>query len=756
VKANGPSSGFPYSTDVAFQPGDIVFATDRLGRVVHWNVEAEAVCGHSAAEVLGKPYLLACRLEPSVAIDLKAIVAGRDFAGGVRCHSRSGGDVALYLYATVGRNHAGEPAGVVFVGRDVTGIWHAEKAARVTADKYRILFESTLDAVVIAGIDGKVVEANPACLRLYGYTAEDVRGMNLADVVAPDDRGAAADAVANLALGRQVARTIRARRKDGTGFVVDLLASMMTVGGERRILWVTRDATERVRSEQARSQSELMYRTVFESANDAVFIESVDGSILDVNRSGCRLLGYERRELVKKNVSDLVPADARAWLPRVMDAILRDGTFRAEAVRVHRDGHHIPVEISAAAMEVGGRTVVLSIVRDITERKRAEQSLRESEEKFRGVAEQSPNMIFINSRGRVAYANQKSVDVMGYSREELYAPDFGFANLVAPESQEKIRAANARDLRGEEVESCECVLVAMDGRRIDAILTTRLVEYDGATAILGIVTDITERKQADRALREEKERSQTYLALAGVILVALDADGRITLLNRRGCQVLAVTESEALGRNWFDHFVPERSRARVKETFAALMAGNLEPMERYENPVLTAGGEERLVVWHNALLRDQRGRPTGTLSSGEDVTERERAYQALRESEEKYRSVVERASDGICIVQDGRLKYLNSRLAEMAGYATDELLGQQFADYLYPEDRAIVAGRYRRRLSGEAVPSTYTVRLLRGGGGELSVEVNVGMATYEGMPAEIVLVRDVTARSRRESKERYR
>jgi len=93
--------------------------------------------------VLGKPYLLACRLEPNVEIDLKAIIAGRDFAGGVRCHSRNGGGVALYLFATVGRNRAGEPAGVVFVGRDVTGLWRAEEAAQVTADKYRVLFSRT-------------------------------------------------------------------------------------------------------------------------------------------------------------------------------------------------------------------------------------------------------------------------------------------------------------------------------------------------------------------------------------------------------------------------------------------------------------------------------------------------------------------------------------------------------------------------------------------------------------------------------------
>jgi len=866
---------FPFVADLAFQAGDVVFATDRFGRVVHWNMEAEAISGYKMEEVLGKPYTLACRMGPDAATpDISAILAGRDFAGGVRCQSRSGGDVVLYLFATAGRNPAGEPAGVVFVGRDVTGLWQAEAAAQATADKYQVLFENNLDSVAIADMDGRVLEANPACLQLYGYTVEDVKGMNLTDVVAPEDRRAAADAMANLAAGRPVTKTIRMRRKDGTRFVVDLVASVMLVGGERRIMSVTRDVTARVRAERARSQSERMYRTVFESANDAVFIEAVDGRILDVNRHGCELLGYQREELVKMSVSDMVPAEARAWLPMVTDAILRDKTFRTEAVNVHKSGRHIPVEMSASTMELDGKTAVLAIVRDITERKRAEvalaesenryramfdeslmgiyrtapdgkilmanpalvrmlgyesfarlaernleadgsgpdygrdefkrrlerdgrivglevgwqtrdgrtlfvrenaravrgqdgavlyyegtveditdrkaaeQALRESEAKFRSVAEQSPNMIFINSRGRVAYANQKSADVMGYTREEFYAPGFDFMKLIAPESVEQIKSVYARRARGEDVEPYEYSLVTKEGRRIESIITTKLIEYDGTKAILGIVTDITERVKADRALREEKERSQTYLALAGVMLVALDTSGSITLLNRRACQVLGVAEAETLGRNWFDNYVPESSRARVKATFSSLMEGRVEPVEHYENPVLTTGGEERLVIWHNALLRDEQGRPTGTLSSGEDITERERALKALRESEEKYRSVVERASDGICVVQEGRLKYVNRALAEMAGYTAEELVGKQFLEYVHPEDRVSVGDRYRGRLAGEEPPPVYTTRFLKRGGETALVEINAALSVYDGAPADIVLVHDVTERER--------
>lgn len=353
--------------------------------------------------------------------------------------------------------------------------------------------------MAIADSDGKVPEANPACLRLYGYTADDVKGVNLADVVAPEDRCAAAEAMASLAAGRRVAKTIRMRRKDGTRFVVDLLASVTEVGGERRILSVTRDVTDRVRAEQARSRSERMFRSVFESANDAVFVESIDGRILDVNRNGCELLGYTRDELVRMTVSDLVSAGARAWLERVTGAILRDGMFRAEAVRAHWDGHYVPVEISASTMELDGGTAVLAIVRDITERKLAEQALRESEEKFRSVCEQSPNMIFINYQGRIVYTNQKSAEVMGYTRDEFYAPGFDFMRLIAPESVEQVRAVYARHGRGEEVEPYEYTLIGKGARRIEAIVATKLVDYAGTKALLvkETVTGLLGRRLGD-------------------------------------------------------------------------------------------------------------------------------------------------------------------------------------------------------------------------------------------------------------------
>ncbi|MCX6840998.1 MAG: PAS domain S-box protein [candidate division WOR-3 bacterium] len=614
---------FPFVADITFQRGDVVFAADKRGRLVYWNKEAEQLFGYPADDVLGSPFEVICMAAPGGSgVDLPAILSGGDFAGGMRCSDKSGREVALYMYATAGRDQSGTAVGVVFVARDVTPFWSAEQAVRTAEDKHRLLFKHSSDSVVIADIDGRVREANPTCLRLYAYTADEVRQMNLAEMVAPEHRAEAAEALTNLAAGKSVTKTIKMLRKDGTQFVADLAASVVSVTGERRILWVTRDVTERVRAEQATKESERKYRLVFESASDAVFVEATDGRILDANRRACDLLGYAKEELLKLKVSDLVPADARVWLPHVTDAILREEKFRTEAINVHKSGRRIPVEMTASTIELDNIPVVLAIVRDISE-----------------------------------------------------------------------------------------------------------------------------RKQAEQALRKEKELAQTYLEVAGVVMVVLDETGAIQLTNRKGCSVLGGVAADIVGRNWFDTFVPERLRADVKRVFDHLMRGEIEPLDHYENPVVTMRGEERLVAWHNVLLRDDAGRVIGTLSSGEDITERKSAEKRLQESEERFRRLVEMSPDGIAVHQGGKLVLVNPAGARVLGYdRPEDLVGKPVLDFVHPDDQPAVLARITQVLQLGRSGGLVEERFRRKNGSYVPVEVVNAPFYWLGKPAVQVVVRDISVR----------
>lgn len=150
-------------------------------------------------------------------------------------------------------------------------------------------------------------------------------------------------------------------------------------------------------------------------------------------------------------------------------------------------------------------------------------------------------------------------------------------------------------------------------------------EQQRVVGVLGAVQDITNRKRSAEALRAEQEKALLYLEIAVVGIIALDLDGRITLINRQGYKMLGYEPAELIGRNWFDTCLPERSREEVRDVFKQLIRGDIEPVEYYENPALRKDGEERIVAWHNSYFRDQSGMITGILSAGEDITDRKKA-----------------------------------------------------------------------------------------------------------------------------------
>ena len=197
----------------------------------------------------------------------------------------------------------------------------------------------------------------------------------------------------------------------------------------------------------------------------------------------------------------------------------------------------------------------------------------------------------------------------------------------------------------------------------------------------------TKRKQAQEALRQEINRAQKLLDIAKVMFVAIDAKGEVTLVNQKGSRVLGYEQKEIIGKNWFDNFLPVSIKDQTKTVFTRLMAGEIEQIEYYENSVLTKIGEERIIAWHNTILKDDEGSISGTLSSGEDITDRKRAEEVLKESEEKFRSALMGLPIMVNAVdQNGTIVFWNKKCEEITGYTAAEMIGNLNAmELLYPD-----------------------------------------------------------------------
>lgn len=221
-----------------------------------------------------------------------------------------------------------------------------------------------------------------------------------------------------------------------------------------------------------------------------------------------------------------------------------------------------------------------------------------------------------------------------------------------------------------------------------------------------------------RDLKIERDRAQKYLDLAGVMFVAIDAEQKVTLINRRGCEVLGYDEHEVVGKNWFDTFLPERLRDIVRADFFRLMAGEVRAVAFYENPVLTKSGDERLIAWHTIVFFDENGHVTGTLGSGEDITDRKKAEERLSNEKNKFLTLTEGAPFGVAMIdKEGQFIYINPKFKELFGYDREDVPdGRTWFKKAYPDPEyrktAIAAWveDLKRAEAGQIRPRIFKVR----------------------------------------------
>ena len=262
------------------------------------------------------------------------------------------------------------------------------------------------------------------------------------------------------------------------------------------------------------------------------------------------------------------------------------------------------------------------------------------------------------------------------------------------------------------------------------------------------IRSAVDKKRAEEKVIHERDLAQRYLDVAAVMMMILDTGGRVSLLNQKGCEILGVSQKEALGKNWFDSFLPSPNVEEVKGVFRELMAGNIEPVRFYENSVVSSSGEERIIAWHNSLLHDDEGNISGVLSSGSDITEHKRI-------EDKFRALLEESRDAIFVLDHERYLYGNSKAAELLGLSDpSELIGRDAFEFVAPEEREKVREMTFRRQMGEVVPNRYEFNLVNLGGARIPVEANVSLIEFDGKPASLAINRDITERKRMEEETR--
>lgn len=377
--------------------------------------------------------------------------------------------------------------------------------------------------------------------------------------------------------------------------------------------------------------------------------------------------------------------------------------------------------------------------------KKTEEALRESEEKYRHLTESLLDSVYeFDFEGRFMYVNDAAVHIFGYAKDEILKK-IRVEDLLTEEEKVPSREDIYEIRKGDTFEG-EKTFIRKDGTIfIGEIHSGPLYKGKEIVGVRGVLRDITRRKQIEKDLEKSEREKENILDTLLEHVIQEDKEMKILWANRAACESASLTRGELIGRHCYEIWPQRSDPCPDCPVIKAMKTGRPQETVKFTP-------DNRAWFIRGYPVKDATGEVVRAIETTLEITERVRADNALRESEEKYRNLVELANDGIAIIQADLIKYINPRLAEIAGYTVDELTGKPFSDYIYPHERPKVVDYYQRRLAGEKLPSTYETALRHKNGRKIDIEFNVSLITYQGKPTAFAIVRDLTERNRLEAR----
>ena len=498
------------------------------------------------------------------------------------------------------------------------------------------------------------------------------------------------------------------------------------------------------------------YEYMTKYANDIILLLDQDLNIVEANERAIANYGYTQEELLKLNINEIRSPETRGTTLEDAKKVEEQNGYIFETIHQRRDGTTFTVEVSSRIIEVEGKRFYQPIIRDITERKRMEKELQENEERFRIAAESASDLIWewdILS-ARLDWFGQID-ELLGYAPGEFPRTIEAWENIIHPEDHDRVMNTLDRHLKTREPYYEEYSVQRKDGTwrfwtdRGKAFWDERGTPYK----MVGACTDITEHKQAEEKVRESEERFRSLAHLASDAILTMNSDGNIVFWNEASENIYGYSSAEILGKSYLT-LVPERLRnVQQERTEKAVSNGELHISDKVVEGIgLRKDGTEFPVELAVSLLQTKEGMFFTAIIR--DITERKRVEEALRESEERVRSIVENANDAIYFVDSrGTIRFFNRKAVEIYGYTVEEVLGKPYS-VLVPKRLQEIHGKWMDKflsldesaISGKIVEGTGE----RKDGSEFYAETSTALLKQRGETYLVAIIRDITERKKAE------
>ena len=662
---------------------------------------------------------------------------------------RSNGEVrTIHCRGEVVRDHAGLPIRMLGTALDITDRKRKEAAVQQRETHYRTLIEHSSDAITILELDGTIRFESPSFERLLGYAQYELDGRIAFEFLHPEDLPGVLkkfQAIIQKPDTTQLAE-FRFRHKNGSWVKFEGIGrAIHDPDGRRCVIVNSRDITERKRSEMMLRSSQEKLRQALHASGTGLWDWNTDTNEVVFSREWKGQLGYDETELADSFETWkalLHPDDYEAALAYLRAYLARpEGDYRQEFRLRHKDGSYRWIEARASLVteEDGQQTRLLGSHTDITDRKRMEDAIRESEERYRALIELLPSGVFVFCDGQTVYVNHMGATIMGGSdtREILQRPTF---DCIHPSYHADVRDNVTRLLSGGmSVHRAERVYVKLDGTPVPVQVEAAKITWNGKPAILGIFSDITERKQVEDRVRE------LNLALAQTMpgISRIGTDGLYQEVNQHYATMLGYEAAELLGHSWEPTVYPDDLHIARAAYELMQSTGKAE----FECRAVRKDGS----VFYKQVLM-VRNQSSGSSVVGHhcfmrDITERKEGEEALRESEERFAKAFRGSPNpiGITELETGRCLEVNDACLQSFGFRREEVIGTStllLGIWPNQEDRArlveqLKAGQPVRNLEFTLRAKTQEMRHFL---------ASCDLVELNGIPCLITIANDITDR----------
>jgi PAS domain S-box-containing protein len=741
-----------------------IYTTDAEGRLTHFNPAAVKLSGR-IPELGTDQWCISWKLyypdgtpmphdECPMAVALKE---GRVVRGAEAIAERPDGTrVWFEPFPTPLRNAEGKIIGGINMLLDIT---ERKRREQVTALLSAIV-NSSDDAILSKDLNGVITSWNKSAELMFGYTAQEAIGQSCA-ILVPADR-LHEDSQINEKLrrgeGTEHFETVRVR-KDGSTLNVSLTLSPVRDAAGRIVgaSKIARDITERKKAEEKLAEaSQRLHAHVNNSPLAAVEFDP-EWRLVAWSEGAERMFGWSAAEILGKRIKDLrwVHEDDAVAVDALCADMIAGQRLRYNHVNrnYRKDGSVIECEwYNSVLRDANGKMISLnSQVLDVTERKRAEEALREREQHYRALTELSPQVVFMSSPdGYLTYINQHGVEFSGRPLEEMLGE--GWADSIQPESRERIVNIWKTSIQEVSDYEVEIPFILHDGS-VHRFYTKALPVKDDAGAVLywiGTAVDVEDLKRAEDELRKSEARYRATFDNAAVGIAHIGLDGRWLRFNDAVCAITGYSREELVTKTFADITHPDDIDADWAQA-RQVLRGEI-PTYSMEKRYLCKDGSIAWVYLTVSLTRDAAGAPQNFISVIEDIGERKQAEDALRGSEERFRAIVSQATAGIVETDlTGRLIFANQRYCEIVGYSEAELRALRMHDITHPDDLPASVVLFNQLANG-GTDFVVEKRYVRKDGGEVWVNNSVNaVRDVAGRVRSIVAVTlDITERRRAE------